>query len=69
MESLLKKGVRCERPVFRPIHHYLNRPALKVSEAAWCRSLSIPIYPSLNANEVNRIIAAVREVFREKFSK
>ena len=55
-------GVLCKRPVFRPIHRYLDLTGFPETDLAWERALSIPIYPSLTDAEVERIVGAMREV-------
>jgi len=52
-------GIGCRRPVFRPIHRYLDLSGFPESDAAWERALSIPLYPALTDHEVDRIVGAL----------
>jgi len=52
-------GISCRRPVFRPLHRYLGLAGFPESDAAWEHALSIPIYPALTDDEVDRIVAAL----------
>jgi perosamine synthetase len=47
-------GVDCRRPVFKPLHQYmnLNRDDYPNSERAYRHNISIPIYPSLTDQDV-----------------
>jgi perosamine synthetase len=59
------KGVKCERPVFKPIHKITGSAGYHHSDDLWNRLLSIPIYPSLNQNGVNTVIMAITETNSE----
>lgn len=61
MARLERRGVQCRRPVFRPLHQYLKLKGYPESEAAWRTALSVPIYPSMPARMVARIVTAVCE--------
>ena len=52
-------GIGCRRPVFRPIHRYLDLSGFPETDAAWERALSIPLYPALTDHEVDRIVGAL----------
>jgi len=52
-------GIACRRPVYKPIHRYLGLSGFPESDAAWERSLSIPIYPALSDDEVDRVVNAI----------
>ena len=64
LERLAGLGVRCRRPVFRPIHLYLGETGFPASEEAHARALSLPIYPSLTEAEAASVIRALREACR-----
>ncbi|MBN1273899.1 MAG: DegT/DnrJ/EryC1/StrS aminotransferase family protein [Candidatus Aminicenantes bacterium] len=66
LKKLQKMNIMCRRPVFRPLHHYLHLSGFPHTEEAWHRCISIPLYPSLDPNEIMRIIAAVKEIFSDK---
>lgn len=70
-------GVKCMRPIFKPIHRYLTPPPSPPSqggdkwgggfpeaERAWNELISIPIYPSLSDGDVKKIVR-VTEKWRE----
>jgi perosamine synthetase len=57
--NLLQKGIGCARPVYLPLHQCLALEGFPVTESAWKYSLSIPIYPSLSDEEVDRVKKAV----------
>jgi len=61
IKEMRRRGVECRRPVFKPLHRYLNLSGFPNTELAWSRAVSIPIYPSLSEIEVDRIVDAVRE--------
>jgi perosamine synthetase len=61
------RGVQCKAPVFQPLHRYLGRDGFAETEMAMRTALSIPIYPSLTDDEVERIVRSVaEEVEREE---
>ncbi len=47
IHDMRRKGIDCRRPVFKPLHRYLNLSGYPVAEDVWRRSSSIPIYPSM----------------------
>jgi len=55
------RGIQCRRPVFRPLHRYLNLEDCPESEEASEAALSIPIYPSMTDEEVTRTIRTLCE--------
>lgn len=57
-----QRGVSCRKPVFRPIHRFLNQSGFHHSEEADRTALSIPLYPDLSDEEVLHIQSAFREV-------
>lgn len=63
LEKLQRKKVQGRRPIYMPLHVYLRLPGFLRTMAAWRRSLSIPLYPSLKKTEIEKIIAVVKEVF------
>ncbi len=58
-----QKKVMCMRPVYIPLHIYLNLPGFPQTMEAWQKTISIPLYPSLTEKEIEKIIAVVKEVF------
>ncbi|MCJ7582601.1 MAG: DegT/DnrJ/EryC1/StrS family aminotransferase, partial [Candidatus Aminicenantes bacterium] len=63
LEKLHLMKVFCQRPVFSPLHVSLNLPDCPNSAEAWEKTFSIPLYPSLTDEEIERIIGAVKDVF------
>lgn len=63
IEKLHAKKIMCQRPVFSPLHVYLNLSGFPHTNEAWKKTISIPLYPSLTEREVDRIVAALQEVF------
>ena len=62
MSELNDKGVVTARPVFKPLHRYLElRSSFRNTDEAYYTSLSIPIYPSLTPDEQEKVIKAVRD--------
>jgi len=58
-----EKGVMCEKPVFNPLHRYFEmRSGFRNADEAYSTALSIPIYPSLTEEELERIIRAVSSI-------
>jgi dTDP-4-amino-4,6-dideoxygalactose transaminase len=56
IRELKEKGIQSARPVHTPLHRYLRQDGYPKTDAAWGQCLSIPIYPSLNDKEINRVI-------------
>ena len=57
-------GVEAKRPVFQPLHRYLGLEGFPGAEEAWEKAISLPIYPSLSDEEIDRILEAAEEVFQ-----
>ena len=55
------RGIQCRQPVFRALHRYLELEGFPVTEEASETAISIPLYPSLTDEEVERIAHAVYE--------
>jgi dTDP-4-amino-4,6-dideoxygalactose transaminase len=51
-------GIDCRKPVFKPLHEYLNlnRADYPNTDRAHRRCVSIPIYPGLKEHEVESIL-------------
>ncbi len=58
-------GVRCERPVAIPLHRLLRREGYPGTETAHREAVSIPLYPSLTADEADRVIEVVSMELKE----
>jgi dTDP-4-amino-4,6-dideoxygalactose transaminase len=66
--ELARMGIICERPIHCPLHQTLKCSGYPATEKAWKQSLSIPIYPTLNDEEISRIIDSVSFCY-QKFSE
>jgi perosamine synthetase len=65
--QLNRRGIQCRAPVFRPLHDYLEQEGFPRAEAAMRTAVSMPLYPSLAEEEVNRLLGVVtEEVQREE---
>jgi dTDP-4-amino-4,6-dideoxygalactose transaminase len=64
IQKLSRKRIGCARPVFLPIHRHLKMDDYPVTDKVWKTSLSIPIYPSLNYKDIERLIAEFIDVFK-----
>jgi len=62
IDQMQAAGIACAKPVFKPLHQYLERSECPNSDAAYSQTLSIPIYPSLSDSDVERIVKAVAEI-------
>ena len=65
LDALAQEGVRTARPVYRPLHRYLNCEGFPGAEQAWEEAVSIPIYPSLTEEERGRIVRSLTRVESE----
>lgn len=62
IKRLKKQGIICERPVFKPLHQYLNSKGFQTADKLWKTSLSLPIYPSLDIRTAKRTALIIRKV-------
>jgi perosamine synthetase len=69
IRKLKRKGIGCARPVYRPLHQYLGLKGFGRTEKAWKESLSIPIYPSLTEENVDRVIKGLINTYKEEKSE
>ena len=68
IQELARMGITGQRPIHLPLHQSLNLGGYPATEKAWHQSLSIPIYPTLNDEEISRVIESVSRCY-EKFSE
>jgi dTDP-4-amino-4,6-dideoxygalactose transaminase len=66
VRHLMHKQVQAALPVYKPLHRYLGLQGYGGAEEAWRNTVSIPIYPSLSDDEVQRITDACQSTFDEK---
>lgn len=59
--SLRKAGIGCEKPVYRPIHEYLNLKGYPGTREAHRRFISLPIYPAMTQREIDRVTGVILE--------
>ncbi len=62
MDEMRKRGILCGRPVFKPLHRYLQLPGFPHTNEAWEKAVSIPIYPALEQEEVYFIIDTIKSI-------
>lgn len=67
IEEMKKRGINCEKPVFIPLHKLLkdNELNLPITEDAFKRCVSIPIYPALKEHQVKQILENSKAVLEE----
>jgi dTDP-4-amino-4,6-dideoxygalactose transaminase len=65
IQGLARDGIEAARPVYRPLHKYLNLEGYSGTEMAWNSHLSLPIHPSLSSDEVRRVCQALQNALRE----
>ena len=63
--SLSAKGVACAPPVHPPLYIYLRESGFPKTETAWKQCISIPIYPSLSDEEMDRVIKSFIQTRQE----
>lgn len=63
ISRLEEQGMHCRKPVFRPLHRYLNQSGFPNSDEADRTALSIPLYPDLTDDEVRQIQQSLAQVF------
>jgi dTDP-4-amino-4,6-dideoxygalactose transaminase len=59
------RSIECKRPVFRPLHQYLNGsgPQLANTDRLYAESLSLPLYPAMSDREADLVLEAARAIF------
>jgi len=62
MEEMRKRGIICRRPVFKPIHRYLQLTGFPNTDDAWEKAVSIPLYPALKKEEAYFIIDTIKSI-------
>lgn len=61
ISQMRAEGVVCMRPIHKPLHQILGQEGFPCANEAWERSVSVPLYPALKEEEVEKIIAAVHK--------
>ena len=57
IHKFISAGIEAKRPVFKPVHRYLNLPEKNFPNAEWAYSniVSIPLYPAMTELEIEYI--------------
>jgi len=58
-----KRGVICEKPVWKPLHQDFSNIKCPNSDYAHDHALSIPLYPSLSEEEVGHVVETLKTIF------
>lgn len=66
MRGMGRRGIECKRPVFKPLHRYLALSGYPVTDEVWEKAVSIPIYPSLNREDIYLIVNAIKTTIEEE---
>jgi perosamine synthetase len=61
-----ERGVTCARPVFKPIHNYLQINGFPNTDTVWNNTISIPIYPSLTDKEICKILNVLTQYLKKE---
>jgi dTDP-4-amino-4,6-dideoxygalactose transaminase len=65
IQQLSLQGIETARPVYRPLHHYLNLEGYPGAEMAWNSHLSLPIHPALSTQEVRQVCLALQHAMKK----
>jgi len=60
INDMVRQGVICRRPVFRPLHDYLEQTGFEVTNQVWRHAVSMPIYPGLTEEEVETVVSHMK---------
>ncbi|MBA5871968.1 MAG: aminotransferase DegT [Nitrospira sp. CR2.1] len=64
LSRVAHRGVHCRKPVFRPLHRYLELPDFPGSDEVDAAAISLPIHPSLNEDAVRQVAQILHEELR-----
>ena len=62
IENMLKMGIECRRPVFKPLHEYFGLSGYPVTREVMGRAVSIPVYPLLRDADTHKISAGIKKI-------
>jgi dTDP-4-amino-4,6-dideoxygalactose transaminase len=62
IDKLEQRGLQCRKPVFRPLHRYVNQVGFPVADETDATALSVPLYPDLQDNEVAQVQQILTEL-------
>jgi len=60
-----KKGVMCEKPVWKPLHNSLTNAKCPNADYAYAHALSVPLYPGLSEEEIQYVVENLETIFRK----
>lgn len=61
LSRLAHRGLQCRKPVFRPLHRYLDLPDFAASDEVDSSAISLPMYPSLTEEAVRQAVHILQE--------
>lgn len=64
LSRLAHRGVQCRKPVFRPLHRYLELSDFPASDEADGAAISLPIHPSLTEGEIRQVAQILQDELR-----
>ncbi|HDP69145.1 MAG TPA: DegT/DnrJ/EryC1/StrS family aminotransferase [Candidatus Marinimicrobia bacterium] len=62
IQTAKAEEVNVRKPVFKPLHSYLPGITLKNTEDAWQKQISIPLFPDLNASEIETVLNFLQKI-------
>jgi perosamine synthetase len=65
LRALEERGVCGRRPVFHPLHRYVEAGPFIQTDQAMMTALSVPLYPGLSEEEVTQVITRVSQVLAD----
>lgn len=64
LSRMAHRGLQCRKPVFRPLHRYLELSDFPATDEVDALAISLPIYPSLSEDDVRLAAHILQEEFR-----
>jgi dTDP-4-amino-4,6-dideoxygalactose transaminase len=61
LSRIEQQGVQCRKPVFRPLHRYLELTEFPASDEADQTAISIPIHPSMTDADAARVAHVIKQ--------
>ena len=61
LSRLAHRGLQCRKPVFRPLHRYLDLPDFPASDEADASAISLPVHPSLTEEAIRQAAHILQE--------
>jgi len=59
-----EQKISCRHPIFKPLHHLLNKNGYPNTDKLRQNSVSIPIYPTLTKQEQDQIINSIKKILK-----